>query len=188
MFQIGKDGELELKLLQPQHAQSLFECIDGNREHIRGWLPWVDHSKSKEDSLSFIRSSLKEFADNQSFSGGIFMSGKLVGCIGLHRIDWNNRHSSIGYWLAADEQGKGIMTRACRIVVCHAFEELELNKLCIQARISNVRSRSVPERLGFQQEGVLRQHEYHDGQYHDHVLYSILRNEWAEVNAGVRNR
>jgi ribosomal-protein-serine acetyltransferase len=101
-----------------------------------------------------------------------------VGMVGFHSIDWMNRKSSIGYWLARDEQGRGTMTEAVRAHVDHAFATWRLNRILIQAAVENARSRAIPERLGFREEGVLRQVERVAGRMLDGVVYAMLADDW----------
>ena len=84
----------------------------------------------------------------------------------------------MGYWLDAELQGKGIVTQACRTIVRHAFEEHQVQKVVISCAIDNPRSRAVAERLGFLQEGILRQVvRLHDRSV-DGVFYGLLVDEW----------
>jgi ribosomal-protein-serine acetyltransferase len=66
------------------------------------------------------------------------------------------------------------MTRAVRAVVEHAFKDLGLHRVEIRCAVGNARSRAIPERLGFRQEGVLRDAEHVLGRRLDVVLYSRL--------------
>jgi ribosomal-protein-serine acetyltransferase len=96
---------------------------------------------------------------------------------GLLGIEWEPRKTGIGYWLAEEHQGRGLMTRAVQAVTDYAFDELELNRVEIQAGRDNRRSRAIPERLGFQQEGVLRDYERVGDRYLDIVVYALLAGE-----------
>lgn len=171
------DNEIEMRLLQPQHAQSLFALVDSNRNYLREWLPWLDKNIQQKDSLSFINNNLKIFAESQAFVCGIWHDGALVGVIGHNRIDWLNRISFPGYWLAQHAQGKGIMTKCCQALVQHAFAELGLNRVVITVAIGNQPSKAIPERLGFTREGVLRDAEWLYDRYVDHVIYGLLRRD-----------
>src|SRR5690625_199905 len=84
----------------------------------------------------------------------------------------------IGYWLDIEHQGKGIMTRAVRALTDYAFEEFDLNRVDIRAAVGNVKSRAIPERLGYKKEGVLRQSEWLYDHFVDHAVYSMLKSEW----------
>jgi ribosomal-protein-serine acetyltransferase len=185
MFSIKIRDDLELGLLEQRHAEELFALVEQNREYLREWLPWVDNSRSLADSQEFIKGSLEQFASNGSFGTGILYQGKLAGAIGFHYIDWSNRSTSIGYWLAASFQGKGLMTKACRILVDYAFNELGLNRLEIRCATENTKSRAIPQRLGFKQEGTIRQAELLYDHYVDLVVYGILASEWSDN--GFRN-
>jgi len=84
----------------------------------------------------------------------------------------------LGYWLDAAMEGKGVVTQACRTMVRHAFEEHELHKVEISCATDNTRSRAVAERLGFIQEGILRQTDRLHDRYVDSVFYGLLVDEW----------
>jgi ribosomal-protein-serine acetyltransferase len=71
------------------------------------------------------------------------------------------------------------MTEAVRALVTHAFEAWELNRVQIRVAVGNVRSRAIPERLGFKQEGVFRQAERIGDRFEDIVVYSMLVGEWS---------
>lgn len=178
MFRYKIDHEVELRLFQEHQAELLFELVDENRDHLREWLPWVEGNQSAEDTREFIARSIDRFAQENGFASGIWYKKKLVGCIDLHEIDWLNIQTSIGYWLSASVQGKGIMTRACRGLIDYAFQELELNRIEICCATENQKSRAIPERLGFRQEGVVRQTQRINDRFVDLVVYGMLAGEW----------
>jgi ribosomal-protein-serine acetyltransferase len=175
------DNETELRLLKEQHTEELFSLMNQNREYLREWLPWLDANKSPEDTKEFIRDSLEQFTNNNGFQSGIWFKGKLAGVIGYHKIDWANRATSIGYWLGASFQGKGLMTKACRILVDYAFNEFGLNRVEIRCAVENKKSRAIPERLGFKEEGIIRQAEWLYDRFVDHVVYGMLASEWQSL-------
>lgn len=174
MFSYSLNEEIELRLLEPRHAETLFLLVDHSRNHLREWLPWVDATKEKSDSQAFIESAMKQFGANNGFQAGIWYKGKLAGVIGLHNIDWQNRSTSIGYWLGKTFEGKGIMIQSCQALIDHCFEELHLHRIEIQAAVDNKKSRAIPERLGFKEEGCLRASEFLYDHYVDHIVYGLL--------------
>lgn len=182
MFEFKVDDQISLRLLEPRHAPALFALTDANREHLRRWLPWLDTVTSVTDSLNFIAVTQNQFALNNGFVTGIWYEGELAGVVGHNIIDWSNRLSLLGYWLGAGFEGKGVMTRSCRALVNHAFLELGLNRLDIRCAVENSRSRAIPERLGFRQEGVIRQAERLYGRFVDHVVYGMLASDWQNQN------
>jgi ribosomal-protein-serine acetyltransferase len=94
-------------------------------------------------------------------------------------IDRVARNAIIGYWLAEEYEGRGLITRAVRALIDHAFGEWQLHRVEIRAAAENVRSRAVPERLGFTQEGVLREAELVGGEYQDLVVYGLVATDGA---------
>jgi ribosomal-protein-serine acetyltransferase len=168
----------ELRLLEERHAEELTDLTDRNREHLRAWLPWVDANRTLEDRKSFIRGTLKQFAQNKGFVAGIWHKGRSAGVIGYDAIDWENRTTAVGYWLGEEYQGKGLVTAACRALVDHAFWELGLNRVSIACATENKKSCAIPERLGFRREGVRRQAEWLYDHFVDHLVYAVLASEW----------
>jgi len=177
-FQIEED--IELRLLEERHTEELFVLVNGNRHYLREWLPWLDNNRSIEDTEEFLRDSLEQFRVNNGFQCGIWYRGELAGVIGYHRIDWVNRATSIGYWLGAGFQGMGLMTKACRALINYAFDEMRLNRVEIRCAVENRKSRAIPERLGFKEEGVIRQAEWLYDRFVDHVVYGMIQTEWRE--------
>lgn len=86
--------------------------------------------------------------------------------------------AQIGYWLGEEYQGNGIMTDVTRALTDYIFNELKLNKAEIRVASDNKKSRSIPERLGYANEGCIRQAEWLYDHYVDHVVYGILAEEW----------
>ena len=70
------------------------------------------------------------------------------------------------------------MTRSCKALVNFVFDEIGLNRVEIRAAVHNWKSRAIPERLGFTQEGIIRDAEWLYDHYVDHVVYGMLKREW----------
>lgn len=169
-----------LRLFEESDADELFALTDANRAHLEGWLPWVAHTRAPADSLQFIRATRRQVADNDGLQLAVVdADGAIAGVAGFHRIDWANRATSVGYWLAADRQGRGLMTAAVRALIDHAFGVWGLHRVVIEAAVGNARSRAIPERLGFREEGVRRDAERHGDRYLDLVVYVMLASEWT---------
>jgi ribosomal-protein-serine acetyltransferase len=168
-----------LRLLEESDADELFALVDANREHLEPWMPWVPSERSAEDVLPFIRLTRQQIADNDGFQTAIIApDGRIVGMVGFHRVDWLNRKTSIGYWLARDEQGRGTMTHAVHALLDHAFGVWKLERVTIEAAVDNARSRAIPERLGFVHEGTERAAGRVGERSLDHAIYGVLAADW----------
>jgi ribosomal-protein-serine acetyltransferase len=172
--------DLELRMISAEDAPAAFEMINHNREHLRPWLHWVDATVSMEDMQEVIAHWEARNDSGTALELGIFYLGRYIGKISLFDISQSVKKAEIGYWLAADQQGKGIMTDCVTALVDYAFETLELNRVCIYCAVENEKSRAVPVRLGFTQEGILREEQCLYGVYHDLAVYGMLRREWAQ--------
>ncbi|SDN18974.1 GNAT family N-acetyltransferase [Alkalicoccus daliensis] len=178
MFKYSVDSDISMKLLQERHTQELYRLTDSSRDSLREWLPWVDFINSAEDSGKFIQQALQQLAENNGFQAGIWFEDKLAGVIGMHYINWANKETSLGYWLGKDFEGKGIMTKSCKAIVDHCFNELHLNRIEIRAAVQNYKSNAVPERLHFQKEGTVRQAEWLYDYFADHNVYGLIKEDW----------
>lgn len=179
-FQQLANKEICLKPVGLEDCDSLFALTDSNRKYLRDWLPWLDACCSAGDTLNFIEHSKKQFDAGEALHTCVHYRGEIAGMIGFHRFDWNNRSTSIGYWLAQNLQGKGIITQSCRLLLAFAFVELGLNRVEIRCAAANRRSRSVPERLGFRNEGTVRDGEWLYDRFVDMVVYGMLAHEWKK--------
>ena len=173
--------QAHLEVLQNEHAQVLFQRIDEHRNDLREWLAWVDGHTTLQDTLEFIRRSREQLEARNGLSLGLWSDGHLAGVAGLHYIDWNDRMTSVGFWLAPPFRGRGLMTSAVFGLMALAFDEYGLVRLEGRAATGNLASRSLFERLGFQREGTLRSAQSLPKGYVDHAVYSVLNSEWPSM-------
>jgi len=180
-FELSEDRWM--RLLENADADELYRLIDANRAHLARWMPFVGQTRSAADSLAFIGSARRQLAENRGMQMAIVGGERIIGVAGFHRIDWARRSTSIGYWLAEDQQGAGTMTLAVTALVDHAFAGFRLARVEIRAGVENRRSRAIPERLGFHEEGVVRGAERIGPRVIDHVVYAMTGGEWERVSA-----
>ncbi|MCY8935454.1 GNAT family N-acetyltransferase [Peribacillus frigoritolerans] len=178
MFLHKIDEELSLKLLDSKDAERVFEITNQSREYLREWLSWLDNTTKLEDTKGFINMSLKGFAEYKSVNTVIMYKGQIVGAAGYNQINWSNKTAYIGYWLGEEYQGNGIITRVAKALTDYAFNELKLDKVEIRVAVENKKSRGIPERLDFVNEGCIRQAEWLYDHYVDHIVYGMLAKDW----------
>jgi ribosomal-protein-serine acetyltransferase len=170
--------ELRLTRAAVSESGDIFRLVDGCRPYLSKWLPWVDATGGAADTFYFIN----ENKDKSLFNGreiySIYYNGLITGMIDLHNGDSYNKKAEIGYWLAEQFQGKGIITTACKILINKAFYEYNINRMVIRVAVGNIKSQAVPERLGFTHEGIERSGELIRGNFHDLSVYSMIKKEW----------
>ena len=181
---IRVDEEIELRLVTASDAPRIFALTDRDREYLREWLPWVDGTRTVEDTEGFVRRALDQVQRGEGFHACIEYRGELAGIIGHVYLNPQDRRTELGYWLGRAFQGRGIMTRACRKLVDNAFESLGLNRVEIRADVDNRKSRAIPERLGFVHEALLREAVQDYGRFRDIAMYAKLRRAWERERSG----
>ena len=172
-------GGHELRPLEPSDASELFALTERNRGELARWLSWAQRGTLNDtvEHIERMRSAEAE-AEQGAVDRAIVVEGRIVGTVGLARIDWENRSTDIGYWLGQEHQGRGLMTSAVAVLVDHAFDSLRLNRAEIHTDVLNHRSRAVAERLGFRYEGTLRQaYRITDDRYSDDAVYAMLASD-----------
>lgn len=111
-------------------------------DHVRDFMT---SGRAEADAGTALHMSVYDAAD-----------GRLVASCGLVTCDWVDLVGEVGYWVAADERGKGIATRAARAVCAFAFDDLGLQRMDLLAATTNPGSNGVARRLGFTLEGTRR--------------------------------
>jgi ribosomal-protein-serine acetyltransferase len=167
-----------LRAFRYSDAEEVFAVVERNYNHLKPFMHWATPDYSLESARDFIEKSIESTAARKGLGFGIFEKGCFIGSVGFVKFDWNARKTEIGYWIDQAEEGKGIISAACRVLIEYVFVELHLNRVEIRCAASNLRSAAIPERLGFRIEGVLRQAEFRDGQLHDFKIYGLLADEW----------
>jgi ribosomal-protein-serine acetyltransferase len=180
MFSYRIDENLKLILPQKHHAKELLIVVRENLDILKPWMPWATDDYSIDSALDFINRNLKEFAETGTFSASIALDEKIVGQVGFHHLDATNKHAEIGYWLARDAHGRGIVTRCTRVLIDYLFDDFGLNRVQINCNVENKSSRAIPERLGFALEGFRRQVEFNKGKFGDWAIYAMLREDWKK--------
>jgi len=179
MQPIAVSEHLALMPLELRDADELFSLTDRNRTYLRHWLPWLDNITRPEDTRTFIRAAQAQASQNNGTQLAIRLNGRISGIVGHHQIDWRNRLTSFGYWVGEEFQGRGLVTAASRALVSHAFDHAQLNRVEIRCATGNHKSRAIPMRLGFREEGLLHDAEWLYDHFSDHIVYAMLARDWA---------
>ena len=179
-FQIN--DELEMREFTEADAGRVFTAVQDNYEHLKTFMIWSKPDYSLVDAREFVAQCIVDAKQKKSLGFGIFRADNLIGAIGFSRFDRLAGTTEIGYWIDHREEGKGIMSRASKILVDYAFNVLKLNRVEIRCSTENLRSAAIPERLGFVKEGVLRQSQFIKGKLHDFRVYGLLASEWKAAN------
>jgi ribosomal-protein-serine acetyltransferase len=156
-------------------AQTMFTYVDRDRERLRVFLPWVDLTRTVEDELVYLRKAQQDWADGMIFDYGIFnaATGVYMGNAGVHTIRWEHDCCELGYWVFGDFERKGFVSEAVTLIERTCYQ-LGFHRIEIRCNAKNERSASVPRRLGYQLDGVLRGNAVEHGHYRDTLVFGKL--------------
>lgn len=107
------------------------------------------------------------------------VTGQKLGTCGFHCWDKENNCIEVGYDLREEHGRKGIMTEALTAIIDMAFSGKGINRIQAFTSLDNVASCRLLEKLGFTNEGIIREKHLFRGRYYDHYCYSLLKREWA---------
>lgn len=154
-----------------QFVSNRFPCTEGFEKK------WVENLGQKQDKDVVLV---------------IEVSGKPIGLMGIHKIDWLNRIGTTGAMIGEKEYwGKGYGTDAKMVLLDYAFNVLGLRKIMSRVFAFNGRSLAYSLHCGYKEEGRLRKQHFAGGEFHDEIILGIFREEWLsywrEYNAGKKS-
>ena len=133
---------------------------------------------SEDATRRFLAQIHNGFRAGTLYQWGIELEQRIVGTCTLAEIDRTNRRAEVGFALAREFWGRGLMLRAVPAMIQFAFERLDLHRIEADADPRNAASLRVLERLGFQREGLLRERYIQLGEVQDAMVFGLLRREW----------
>lgn len=147
------------------------------QDNLRDGLPYP---YTEQDGKEFISAMLS--ADkNETFAFAIMVDDKVVGSIGIFRQ--GNIHSQtaeLGYYIAEEYWGKGIMTEAVKQICEYVFGDSDIIRIYAEPFAYNIASCRVLEKVGFQYEGTLRSNAVKNGKVIDMKMYSLIKEEYYD--------
>jgi RimJ/RimL family protein N-acetyltransferase len=182
-------GELiSLEPLGSQHAAGVLAAADA--DEVFAWLPYP-RPADLEQARAWVEEALADRDANRRLPFAILdAGGPVIGSTSYWDFDASNAHVEIGStWLSRSCWRSGRNAEAKLLLMTHAFEALQLERVSFRTDIRNERSQQAIERLGAIKEGVHR-HEMRrrDGSWRDSVHYSILRAEWPRCKERLLDR
>ncbi|MEU7856038.1 GNAT family protein [Nonomuraea sp. NPDC049141] len=174
---LGDDGA-ELRPLEPWQAEEFLAHIDRGREFIGQYVAMPDAVTDLESSRSFLRAYAEKAATDTGRIHGIWTDGTLVGGVIFRTMDLGHGTAEAGCWLEPSAAGKGLVTRAIRVIIDWAVEERGIHRVEWQVSAANAASIAVARRLGMTKDGVLRESYWHRGKRNDVEVWSVLAPEW----------
>jgi RimJ/RimL family protein N-acetyltransferase len=153
-------------------------CSD---DEIARWLDQVPQPYGERDAREYLASTRRGWreATISSFAIADASTQEPLGSVSVHWLDHDQGIGEVGYWVKREARGRGVATRAVRLVSRWALEACGLQRLQLRADVRNLASQRVAEKAGFVREGVLRSARYSErhGRRVDFAVYSLLPGE-----------
>jgi ribosomal-protein-serine acetyltransferase len=181
-IRLGDDGA-ELRPLEPWHAEEFLAHLDRGREFINRFVPFG----AKALDVPGAREVLQRYADMRAADTGslhgLWLEGKLVGGVLFLNFDAEQANCEVGCWLEPAATGRGLVTRAMRVLIDFAVEQRGIHRIEWVASAGNEPSLNVARRLGMTRDGVRREAYPYGGVRHDLEVWSVLAPEWRAARA-----
>ncbi len=179
---------VRLEPLKPAHENALIDVVnDGDL-----WNLFFTSVPHPDQIAGYIRDALARFdaGDGLPFVTVDKDSGRVVGATRFVNADGANKGVEIGYtFIGASFQRSPVNTEAKLLMLSHAFETLNLNRVEFRTDFLNHKSRNAILRLGAKEEGILRCHKVMpDGRLRDTVIFSITKYDWCGVKQNLVHR
>ncbi|GAA2931064.1 GNAT family protein [Streptomyces enissocaesilis] len=181
MFAIPLGDDAELRPLEPWRAEEYLAHMDRGRAYIGRYIGLA----AAATDLGSARAFLQSYADKQAADTGrlygIWREGTLVGGVLFRIFDAASGTCEVGCWLEESAVGRGLVTRAVRVLIDWAVDERGMHRVEWRVSSANTASVNVAKRLGMTRDGVLRENFPHRGVRHDTEIWSVLAREWREA-------
>lgn len=162
-------------------AEEVFAVINTQRTYLEQWLPFVPHTREKQDTVNFIK-SVQTADELLQTTFVIRKENRFAGVIGFKNYTAHSNRVELGYWLAAQYQKQGLMIRSVRNLVRLAFEETSVNSIVIKCAEENFPSIAIAIRAGFTYTELEENGEQLTvNTYRDLMVFKLTKRHWKTL-------
>ncbi|MEV6951631.1 GNAT family protein [Streptomyces sp. NPDC051183] len=181
MFSIDLADDAQLFPLEVRHAEEFLAHMNRGREYIGRYVGLPDVTADLDSTRTYLANYAQKAATDTGRLYGIRVDGTLVGGVLFRTFDAGSGTCEAGCWLEPTAAGRGLVTKACRILIDWAFRDRGMHRVEWHAASENKKSLAVAARLGMTREGVMRQNDLHHGVRQDTEIWAVLADEWPPV-------
>ena len=170
--------DVEVRPLRLRDWRQLEAILQAERKWLEPWEATVPGGSRFLDVKGMVRSLLRQHRDGSAIAAIIEYRGKMVGQLNVANILYGSVSSgSIGYWVTEKCAGKGITPAAVALIVDYMFIRMGLHRAEIAIRPENKASLRIVEKLNFRHEGTKQRFIHIDGDWRDHEIFALTREE-----------
>jgi ribosomal-protein-alanine N-acetyltransferase len=176
-FPILETKRFVLRQIKQDDAKEIFQYF--SKDEVTKFYD-LESFTNIEQAEELIHKWNQRFENNQGIRWGITLrsEGSVIGTCGFHGWAKNHCKIGIGYELTPEYWQQGIMTEVIPKIIEFGFNNLGLNRIEAFVEPENIGSRKVLEKVGFREEGVLKEHYFWRDRFVDNVLYALLKKEY----------
>ncbi len=179
------DGKVILEPLTSEHVQKMRAL--GSDQDVWRW--YTEDLSNPDDLERWMTNRLSESGNGDKMSYAVILreTEKVIGASSYGHINWAEKCIEIGWtWLDKEYIGSGINRHMKFLMLHHAFETMEIERLELRTDEENIRSRKAMEKIGAKLDGTLRSHRgTQGGRRRNTVIYSIIRPEWEPIKNSI---
>lgn len=169
-----------LRPLKQEDAKNIYNNAKSREVSEYNTLPYPYQI---EDAVRFIKHARTRLRKKLTYELGIALKEEgIIGIVSLINFDIASKNAEIGYWLGKNYWRQGLGTEALNLLLKFGFDKLKLERIYARVRHPNIASAQLLLKSGFTLEGRLRKAKFDKGKWYDHLIYSILKKEFASKN------
>jgi RimJ/RimL family protein N-acetyltransferase len=175
------DDTILLRPLEIADIPEITEAIQESIPEISAWMGWCTPEYDEAASRTFIAAVVDAWESGSQYVFAITdpQTNRYLGTISLNHIHQTYRLANLGYWVRTSETGRGVATRAARLIARFGFEQLGLLRAEIVVAVGNQPSLRVAEKTGAKREGVLRNRLIIREKVLDGVMHSLTPQDFG---------
>jgi len=175
---------IEIRPYRTDDEDALFEAARESIQDVFPWLSWCHPKYQISDTREWIARQVESYATCREFAFVISSKkNEFLGGCGLSHLNLIDRSANLGYWVRTSAAGQGVAPAAARLVVEWAFSNTKIERVEVVAAVKNERSQIVAEKIGALREGIARSRLLLHDQFHDAVIYSVIKSSWLNGRA-----
>lgn len=176
--QINSDG-IFIRPLNESDADALVEAVHASAESLQQWMSWYHPAYGLEDARLWLAHCAQQWTSgrDREFAVVDAPSGKLIGSVGISQINTIHNFGNLAYWTVAAHCNRGAASRAARLALGFAFQDMGLTRMEVVVRTDNAASQRVAQKIGAHLEGMARHRIFFKDSPMDALMYSVVASD-----------
>ena len=172
------NGDIKLRVAKMRDSKQLEKLILGNRPWLRPWEATNPESPNSFDVRGQLRGLLRQLDDQSGMPFVIEVQGQVQGQLNVANVMYGSVSSAVlGYWVSPEVAGRGVMPISVALVTDYLMDQVGLHRVEINVRPENTASLRVIQKLGFRYEGLKQRYIHINGDWRDHYVFAITKEE-----------